>query len=148
MTSKKLARIVRVKKLMEQARSAELAERQAVLSSAAMNLRQTHEDLRSLDDAQTEVRPSAEQLQAAAAYQGHLERRAVEVQEEVVVAKQQVEEGRGLVEEVWRERRVLEDFQERLIERERAEMDTAERRIADDMALNAHIRAAQALGDL
>ena len=91
--------------------------------------------------------PSADQLQAAAAYQGHLERQAVVVQEEVVEAKRQVEEDRGRVEEVWRERRVLEDFQDRLIERERAEVNSAERKIADDMALNAHIRAAQALGD-
>ena len=109
MTSKKLARIVRVKKLMEQARSAELAERQAVLSSAATSLRQTHEDLRSLDDAQTKSGRVPSSSKRPRPTRGTLSARC-RSQEEVVVAEQQVEEGRGLVEEVWRERRVLEDF--------------------------------------
>jgi len=63
------------------------------------------------------------------------------------VASQQVEEDRDRVEEVWRERRLLEDFQERVEERERLEADSAERRVADDMAINAHIRAGLAQGD-
>jgi flagellar export protein FliJ len=147
MTSNRLARIVRVKKLVEQARSTELAQSQNVLDRAADSLRQTHEDLQALDDAQTANTPTADQLQAAAAYQGHLERQEGEVRDEVVVATNQVEEDRDRVEEVWRERRLLEDFQDRLIERERLEADSAERRVADDMALNAHIRAGQAEGD-
>jgi len=147
MTSDRLSRIVRVKKLVEQARSTELAQSQNVLDQAADNLRQTHEDLQALDDAQTANTPTADQLQAAAAYQGHLERKAGEVRDEVVVAESQVEEDRERVEEVWRERRLLEDFQDRLVERERLEADSAERKVADDMALNAHIRAGLAEGD-
>jgi len=147
MTSNRLSRIVRVKKLVEQARSTELAESQNVLDEASDSLRQTHEDLRALDDAQTAHTPTADQLQAAAAYQGHLERREGEVREEVVVATHQVEEDRDRVEEVWRERRLLEDFKDRLVERERLEADSAERRVADDMALNAHIRAGLAKGE-
>jgi len=147
MTSNRLSRIVRVKKLVEQARSTELAESQNTLTEAADALRQTHEDLQALNEAQTENTPTADQLQAAAAYQGHLEQRSVEVRDEVVVAKKQVEEDRERVEEVWRERRLLEDFQDRLVERERLEADSAERRIADDMALNAHIRAGLTQGE-
>lgn len=146
MTSDRLSRIVRVKKLMEQARSTELAQSQGVLNEASDSLRQTHEDLRGLDDAQTAHAPTADQLQAAAGYQVHLERREVTVRGEVVVATRQVDEDRDRVEEVWRERRLLEDFQERLEERERFEADSAERRVADDMALNAHIRAGLAKG--
>ena len=147
MTSDRLSRIVRVKKLMEQARSTELAQSQSVLDEVSDSLRRTHEDLQALDEAQTAHTPTAEQLQAAAAYQVHLEHREVTVRGEVVVASQQVEEDRDRVEEVWRERRLLEDFQERVEERERLEADSAERRVADDMAINAHIRAGLAQGD-
>jgi flagellar export protein FliJ len=147
MTSRRLARIVRVKKLVEQTRSTELAESQTVLDRAADDLRQTHEELQALNEAQTENTPTADQLQAAAAYQGHLERHAVEALDQVVVAKQQVEEDREKVAEIWRERRLLEDFQERLVERERLEADSEARRVADDMALNAHIRAGLPQGE-
>ena len=147
MTSNRLKRIVRVKKLVEQARSTELAQSQNVLDEAADSLRQTHEDLQALDEAQTAHTPTSDQLQAAAAYQGHLERREATVSDEVVVATQQVEDDRERVEEVWRERRLLEDFQDRLIERERLEADSADRRVADDLAINAHIRAGRAQGD-
>ena len=140
MTSDRLARIVRVKKLMEQARSTELAESQASLDGAADSLRQTHEELYALDVQQTENRPTAAQLKAAAAYQGHLELRAVDELAEVAHQRQRVDEDRDRVREVWQERRLLEGVQDRLVQKEREELESAERRVVDEMALNAHIR--------
>lgn len=140
MTSNRLARIVRVKKLVEQARSTELAESQASLDDANDSLRRTHEELEALDDQQTANSPTADQLQAAAVYQGHLERRAVEEQEEISHQTHRVEEDRERVKEVWQERRLLEGVQERLIERERQEAESADRRATDEIALNAHVR--------
>ena len=146
MTSNRLSRIVRVKKLVEQARATELSERQASLDEATDSLRRTHDELEALDQQQTVNNPTPGELKAAAAYQEHLEHRAESQRDDVVEQQRQVEEDRDQVRELWQERRLLEGVQDRLVERERVEEQKSESRTSDARAINSHSRRRQGNG--
>lgn len=140
MSLKRLARLVRVRKLVEQAKSAELAEHQSSLSAARQALDDTQEELCAVDFQQRLSAPTAEQLTMAAAYQGRLEKQAAEQIDDVVECARSVEAGRSAVREVWQERRLMEEVHDRASERERAEAESVDRRKQDDLALGAFAR--------
>ena len=140
MSVKRLARLVRVRKLVEQSKSSELVERQTLLSDARKALDDTQEELCAVDFQQRLSSPTAEQLEMAAVYQGHLEQEAARQVDQVVERARSVEEGRNEVREVWRERRLMEEVHDRASEKERAEAESVDRRKQDDLALGAFAR--------
>ncbi len=141
MTSKRLARLVRLRKLVEQSAAAELSERQRELDEAQEELDSTWREMEQVDQLVEEGQPSAQELVVASRYQGHLQKRARHQQEVVTSSEQQVAEGRDDVREAWRERRLMEGVHERAAAEEQAQAETSERKAHEAIALSIYNRA-------
>ena len=141
MTSKRLARLVRLRKLVEQSAAAELAERQRELDEAQQELDATWREMDQVDQLVEEGQPSAHDLVVAQRYQGHLQKRARKQQSTVTSQEQVVSEGRDEVREAWRERRLMEGVHDRAAAEEQAQAETSERKAHEAIALNIYTRA-------
>lgn len=141
MTSQRLARLVRLRKLVEQTAAAELAERQRGLDRAQDELEATERELEQIDELVEESEPSAHDLVIANRYQGHLQKRARQQLGVLTNREVQVDEGRDDVREAWRERRLMEGVHERAAAEELAQVETTERKANEAIALNIYNRA-------
>ena len=140
MTSKRLGRLVRLKKLKEQVAAAELAEEQQTLGQAEDELQRLRAEAEAADFAVVRPDVSPSELAMASAWQDQLGRRAAQQQGVVAVAEERVAERTGEVQEAWRDRRLLEGVHGRAVERETAADEGAERRRNDDIALRTYGR--------
>jgi len=132
MRSRRLARLVRLKKLTEQARATELAEQRGELAVAEGALAATREAMQAADAAVPGVITGTE-LMALSEYQEALVLQAA--QQRVVISEQ--EEAVRLREEAvrsaWIDRRSMQGVQERAVERERADEARKERMTMEEL---------------
>ena len=140
MTSQRLGRLVRLKKLVEQSRAAELAEEQATLGQAEGELRQTRAEAMAADHALARADVTADQLAMASAWQDQLGQRAVQQEQVVDEASRRVAEQAEVVQVAWRERRLMEGVHGRAVDREVAADEYAERKQNDAIALRGYGR--------
>lgn len=135
MRSRRLARLVRLKKLTEQARATELAEQRGELAVAEGALAATHEAMQATDASVPGVVTGTE-LMALSEYQEALVLQAA--QQRVVISEQ--EEAVRLREEAvrsaWIDRRSMQGVQERAVERERADEARKERMTMEELTLS------------
>jgi flagellar export protein FliJ len=140
MTSERLARLVRIRKLVEQSRAQELADSQRSLDEAAGEADATRDELDQLDESVAVANPTASELQAASRYQGHLQKRLQGQAQVVQERAAEVDAGRDEVREAWRERRLMEGVHERAAAEESAEAETSERKANEAIALSIYTR--------
>jgi flagellar export protein FliJ len=140
MTSKRLGRLVRLKKLVEQSRAAELAEEQATLGQAEDALAQTRAEAAAADVALVRSDATADELAMASAWQNQLGKKAKKQSEAVAEAEVRVADHTEGVQLAWRERRLLEGVHERAVDREIADDESKERKRNDDIALRTYGR--------
>ncbi len=140
MTSRRLGRLVRLKKLMEQSRAADLAQEQAALGAAEADLRATHAEADALDTALAGSEASADDLMMAAAWQAQLARKADSQRQQIAAVASRVEERTGEVQTAWKERRLMQGMHERAVSREVAAEAGAENKTNEALALNAYGR--------
>ena len=141
MTSQRLARLVRLRKLVEQSAAAELAERQRSLDDAHDDLDATQREMEQVDQLVEEGQPSAQELMVASRYQGHLSKQARKQEDVLVDQRVRVDEGRDEVREAWRERRLMEGVHDRAAAEEQTVAETSERKANEAIALNIYNRA-------
>ena len=141
MTSQRLARLVRLRKLVEQSAAAELAERQRTLDEARDELDATQREMEQVDHLVEEGQPSAQELVVASTYQGHLSKKARKQEDVIVDQRVRVDEGRDEVREAWRERRLMEGVHDRAAVQEQTVAETSERKANEAIALNIYNRA-------
>ncbi len=140
MTSKRLGRLVRLKKLVEQARAAELADEQATLGQAETALEETQAEAAAVDRAVVKTDATAEELAMASAWQAQLGKRATAQRQAVADAEERVAEQAQVVQSAWRERRLMEGVHGRAVERETAAGMDKERKANDAIALRSYGR--------
>ena len=138
MTSRRLARLVRLKKLAEQSKAADLVEETRALDQAVEAAEETRAAIDSIDDLQEDA--SADELVAAQRWQGHLSQRLQNEQVAVSTSEVAVAEARDDVQTAWKERRLLEGVHERAAAGEQAEADSAERKSYESIALGIYSR--------
>jgi flagellar export protein FliJ len=134
MTSKRLARLVRLKELAEQARATELAERRRSLAHAESELAQTRQRIDAVEHAGGIV--TADQLVAIADYQEHLSRQVVEQKTVVAARNEGVREAEVAVHAAWTDRRSMQSVHDRATDREDAEGRRQEQLAMAEIALN------------
>ena len=142
MTSKRLQRLVHLKRLVEQSRAAELRRKQQDLEDAQRAAQATADALRTLDETLDEDGGTAtpEGLLLVHGYQQHLARTLQQQQEEAARTADGVEEEQGRVREAWQERRVMENVRDRAQEKESEAELSSERKTSDSLALQAYRR--------
>lgn len=140
MTSRRIARLVRLKRLVEQSRAVELTQREQALQRARDALEATEKEMERQDDAAGKGEPTAQELVLSARYQGLLRRQAQHQRSEVEQQSVHVELGRDDVRDAWRERRLMEGVHERAAEQEHAEQEATERKSHEAIALGIYSR--------
>lgn len=133
MTSNRLARLVRIKHLAEQARVTELAERKQSLEAARSELAEAEARLDAVDASVDHSDPSS--MLFASAFRDHL---AGEIQQQESVVRQRVESvqtAEGSVREAWTDRRQLETARDNAVEREAQEETRREHLRMEELAL-------------
>ena len=141
MTSQRLARLVRLRKLVEQSTAAELAERQRLLDDAEGVLDATQKEMEQVDQLVEQGQPNAQELLVASRYQGHLQKKARQQQNVIADQRVKVDEGRDDVREAWRERRLMEGVHDRAAAEEQTVAETSERKANEAIALNIYNRS-------
>ena len=145
MTSKRLARLVRLKKLVEETKVTELADKRRSLDAAAHDLDCTDEEIERLHESKL-PEPTAQDLQVAARYQRHLAVRR-DVQQKVVVEREtEVERSREVVQDACRDRRLFEGLHERASTLEEEEHIAEERRELEAIGLSTYVRRSDKTG--
>lgn len=134
MTSKRLARLVRLKELAEQARVTELLEQRRSLSRAEADLADTHGQIDSIGDAGRVV--TGNELATISDYHEHLSHRAQEQRQVILARKDEVRDAEGAVFEAWTARRSMQSVHERATSREEAEERHREQLSMAEIALN------------
>ncbi len=137
MTSKRLARLVRLKRLMERSHLSELQRRRAELESAEQQLQDTKERLHS---APTGSRESVADLEQEARYREHLAEQADVQRDTVTDCSEEVNSGEVKVRGAWTERRLFEHIHGRAALREAEDMRRQDWRANDAVALNSYAR--------
>lgn len=140
MTSKRLGRLVRLKKLVEASRAAELAEEQQSLTSEQARLEQLRSEAAATERALVRADVTAEELAMASAWQDRLGERAAIQEVAVSQAEERVAERAQGVQLAWRERRLLEGVHGRAKDRESAADADKERKANDAIALRSYGR--------
>jgi|GEM_PF-3637202 len=134
MTSKRLARLVRLKQLAEQARATELASERQSLADAHQDLAETHARMDAHGDVQGVV--TATQLSQIADYQAHLAVQARSQTQVIAGQARLVQTAEVAVQHAWSERRSMESAQDRAADREDAEERRLEQLEMAEIALN------------
>ncbi|MBJ94595.1 MAG: hypothetical protein CMP23_08985 [Rickettsiales bacterium] len=132
MKSKRLARLVRLRKLVEQSHAAELQGRKSELQAAEHALQQTITQLQELRDRQAS---SATEMLWRASFEENLGREAEHRKGVIGLRRQVVAEGEQIVREAWQRRRLVQHLQERAEMRELEDEKTRNYRELDDMTL-------------
>jgi len=133
MKSKRLARLVRLRKLVEQSHAADLQGKKNSLQAAEDELAQT---LSRLEEVQDEPGTgSVVEMLWRSSFGEHLKDVAEQRRDLVGVHKQVVAEGEEIVREAWQRRRLVQHLQERAEQREFEEEKSKDYREQDDMSL-------------
>jgi len=133
MKSHRLARLVRLRRLMEQSHATELQHRKRSLEVAQDDLTRTLGQIEEIQD-----KPSSStvvEMLWRSSFEEHLEGEAEEQRGEVGVRQLVVSEGEEIVKEAWQRRRLVQHLQERAEQREFEEAKSKSYREMDDMSL-------------
>ena len=139
MTSKRLARLVRLKKLAEQAQAVELEEQRRALDEAKGRLSAVH-DAMDAAEGSLEAGSSAADLVQVAAYRDHLSEQAKQSRAEVAQKAASVRDQEGEVRSAWQDRRLLEGVHGRAVEREAVETNAKDHKAMEAIALSRYGR--------
>ena len=139
MKSRRLGRLVRLKKLVEQVHAVELDQRRRSLNEAEDELDETLTRLDALGDRL--VDPTAEELVRASHFEEHLSAQAELQRGTIVEREDHVSEGVGRVKAAWQDRRLLQHMEEMAREREAFEHQVRTWKGQDDNALASHSRS-------
>ena len=133
MKSRRLARLVRLRKLVEQSHAAELQSRKRSLEEAEEDLSQL---LGRIEESQEKrASSSAAEMLWRSSFEEHLEEEAEEQRGEIGLREQVVAEGEEVVRQAWQRRRLMQHLQERAEQREFDEEKSKQYREMDDMSL-------------
>ena len=133
MKSKRLARLVRLRKLVEQSHAADLQGKKSLLQAAEDELAQTLSRIEGVQD-ETGTGSVVEMLWRSS-FEEHLGDVADQNRDLVGLHKQVVAEGEEVVREAWQRRRLVQHLQERAEHREFEEEKSKGYREQDDMSL-------------
>ena len=133
MKSSRLARLVRLRRLVEQSHAADLQSKKRSLEVAEEDLSQTLERIEQSQDQRSSI--SASEMLWRASFEEHLESEAEEQRGEIGVRALVVAEGEQIVKEAWQRRRLVQHLQERAEQREFEEAKSKDYRSMDDMNL-------------
>jgi flagellar biosynthesis chaperone FliJ len=134
MTSKRLARLVRLKELAEQARATELLEQRQSLSRAEADLAYTQGQMDSVGH--TGGVMTGSELTVISDYREHLNHRAQLESQVIRKRTSDVREAEGAVFKAWGERRSMQSVHDRAASREELEERRLEQLEMEEMALN------------
>ena len=137
MTSQRLARLLRLKRLAEDAQARELQLRKEALDEAAAEVKQLDEQIASMRGPQ-EANHSAVDLLMLSQYREHVGRTKDARKATLPDLHREVEGARDELMDAWRERRAYDDALHRSQARERAERQMAESRQRDEDAMRKH----------
>ncbi|MCP4869512.1 MAG: hypothetical protein GY898_12430 [Proteobacteria bacterium] len=140
MTSKRLERLVRLKKLVERQKAADLVAEERRLSDATAQAEATQAEIDAVDEGTGTQDVSAEDMLAANRWRGHLARKLQKDQGAVVEQAAQVSNVRTDVQEAWRERRLMEGMKDRAVTAEAEEAAVGERKEYEAIALSVYSR--------
>lgn len=133
MKSRRLARLVRLRKLVEQSHAAELQSRKRSLEEAEEDLSQL---LGRIEESQEKrSSSSAAEMLWRSSFEERLEEEAEEQRGEIGTRAQVVAEGEEIVRQAWQRRRLMQHLQERAEQREFDEEKSKQYREMDDMSL-------------
>ncbi len=147
MTSKRLSRLVRLKKLAERQKAADLAAEQRRLDDAKASADATRAEIDALQERKESTDVSPAELVAANRWQGHLARKLQREEDAVVEQAAEVDSTRDDVQAAWRERRLLEGMHERAADAEAAEAEAGERKEYEAIALSVYSRRGKGTKD-
>ncbi len=133
MKSKRLARLVRLRKLVEQSHAADLQGKKSSLQAAEDDLAETLSRIQEVQD-QAGTSSAVEMLWRAS-FEQHLDGEADQRRDLIGLHKQVVAEGEEIVREAWQRRRLVQHLQERAEQREFEEEKSKNYREMDDMSL-------------
>jgi len=139
-TAKRLARLVRLKKLVERQKAADLATEQRRLADAEAKVVATENALEALSEVTETVDVSADELLSADRWKGHLARKLQSEVGTVAERATEVDSVRAGVREAWRERRLMEGMHGRAATAEAEEADAGERKEYEAIALSVYTR--------
>ena len=134
MTSKRLARLVRLKELAEQARATELLEQRQSLSRAEADLAYTQGQMDA--DGHAGGVMTGSELTVISDYREHLNHRAQLESQVIRKRTSDVREAEGAVFKAWGERRSMQSVHDRAVSREELEERRLEQLEMEEMALN------------
>ena len=133
MKSKRLARLVRLRKLVEQSHAADLQGKKNSLRGAEHDLDET---LARIHAAQAKSGTgSVVEMMWRSSFQEHLGEEAEQRRDLIGLHQQVVAEGEVVVRQAWQERRLVQHLQERAEQRELEEEKSKNYRELDDMSL-------------
>ena len=133
MKSRRLARLVRLRKLVEQSHATELQSRKRSLEEAEEDLSQL---LGRIEESQeNRSSSSAAEMLWRSSFEERLEEEAEEQRGEIGTREQVVAEGEEIVRQAWQRRRLMQHLQERAEQREFDEEKSKQYREMDDMSL-------------
>jgi len=133
MKSRRLARLVRLRRLVEQSHATDLQARKRSLEAAQVDLTRTLEQIEEVQD--KPASSTVVEMLWRNSFEEHLEGEAEEQRGEVDVRELVVSEGEEIVKEAWQRRRLLQHLQERAEHREFEEAKSKSYREMDDMSL-------------
>ncbi len=140
MTSKRLKRILRVRKLIETTRAADLAQSRSDLDAARRELDDAGKRLDAHDEAVGKMNLDPALEDSATLYRKRLAEGRRESASEVDTQVDLVEEHRAEVESAYRGRRLMENLHDRVRARELQNAFSEEAKAHDALALAAYVR--------
>jgi flagellar export protein FliJ len=138
MKAKRLARLVRLRKLVEQSHAADLQGRKSSLQAAEDELTQTLVRIQEVQD--KPGNSSAVEMLWRSSFEEHLEDEADEHRELIGQRQQVVAESEEIVRAAWQRRRLIEHLQDRAEAREFEEEKSKSYREMDEMSLMRGVR--------
>jgi len=133
MKSRRLARLVRLRKLVEQSHAADLQSRKSSLQEAEDDLLQTLSRLESVQEKPNNS--TAMEMLWRSRFEEHLEDEADQRRGVIGLRRQVVNDGEEIVKAAWQRRRLIQHLQERALQRELEEAKSKRYREMDDMSL-------------
>ena len=133
MKSRRLARLVRLRRLVEQSHAADLQSRKHSLQEAEEDLMQTLIRLEEVQDKPSNS--TAMEMLWRSRFEEHLEDEADQRRGVIGLRRQVVVDGEEIVKAAWQRRRLIQHLQERALQRELEEAKSKRYREMDDMSL-------------
>jgi len=133
MKSRRLARLVRLRRLVEQSHATELQSRKRSLAEAEDDLQRTLDQIEESQD--MPVSSTAMEMLWRSSFEEHLEGEADVRRGVIGVREEVVTEGEEIVREAWQRRRLMQHLHERAEQREFEAEKSKQYRSMDDMNL-------------